>query len=74
MTLIRISALRVERALATALLIVGLLMLFAVPSASFAAEPDLLEAVARSCDPNLYITGDMVGNGNPAEVYAVLCG
>ena len=73
-----------KRALATAVLILGLLALFASPSVSLAddaaheaAIPQsvvlTVAAAPRVCDASVYITGDLVGDGNPAEVYAALC-
>ena len=28
---------------------------------------------AAACDASVYVTGDLVGDGNPADVYAALC-
>ena len=60
MTYLQLKWLSVERALASAILVLGLLALFATPSHA-------------SCDASAYITGDLVGDGNPAEVYAAMC-
>jgi hypothetical protein len=60
MTSISFRWLSAERALATAILLLGLFLLLAMPTYA-------------SCDESVYVTGDMVGNGNPAEVLAALC-
>ena len=49
--------------LAIAMLAAGLLTLFSVAPVTHAAM----------CDSSFYVSGDMVGSGNPAEIYAAYC-